>query len=266
MNKIYGITKANNPPHQRVQAVESFRDGKVDFLLATDLASRGLDIKGVDVVINHEAPQSHEIYLHRVGRTARAGRQGRAVTLAAESDRRVVKAAVKAAQDQSAKVVSRVLDVGKVDALGAEIEELQDEVEEILKEEKQEKQIQSAELQVRRGENLIKHEDEIKSRPKRTWFETQREKEERGKMSKAALNGVNLPEKKEKLSNKKRKRMEGREEIEEMRTYKKTKADRASKLKGKGKGKTQVKGKGGKRFEQKMSKAKAKAKPGKGRR
>jgi ATP-dependent RNA helicase DDX27 len=73
--------------------MEAFRDGKVSFLLATDLASRGLDIKGVDTVINYEAPQSHEIYLHRVGRTARAGRTGRACTLAAEPDRKVVKAA-----------------------------------------------------------------------------------------------------------------------------------------------------------------------------
>ncbi|RPB12506.1 DEAD-domain-containing protein [Morchella conica CCBAS932] len=246
---------------QRVKAVEVFRDGKADFLLATDLASRGLDIKGVDVVINYEAPQSHEIYLHRVGRTARAGRQGRAITLAAEPDRKIVKAAVKAAQDQSVKVVSRVLDQTKVDELGKKIYELQEEIEEILKEEKQEKQMQSLEMQVRRGENLIKYEDEIKARPRRTWFETQQEKDARGKVSRAQLNGVELPEKKEKLSNKKRKRMEGREEQDEARAYKKTRADRGSKLKGKGKGKTLPGGasKGTKKFDNKMSKSKPKS-------
>ncbi|KAG0129593.1 P-loop containing nucleoside triphosphate hydrolase protein [Tuber indicum] len=252
---------------QRVRAVESFRDGKADFLLATDLASRGLDIKGVDVVINYEAPQSHEIYLHRVGRTARAGRQGRAVTLAAEADRKVVKAAVRAAQSQSAKVVSRILDVDKVDALGEKIKELDGEIEEILKEEKEEKQLQSAELQLRRGENLIKHEDEIKSRPKRTWFETQREKELREKVSKAQLNGLELPEKKGKLSNKKRKKLEGRGEVEEGRVYKKTKTDRTFKRNGGGKGggaakggALKVKGKGGKKFAQKMVRGKGKSK------
>ncbi|CUS15841.1 unnamed protein product [Tuber aestivum] len=246
---------------QRVRAVETFRDGKADFLLATDLASRGLDIKGVDVVINYEAPQSHEIYLHRVGRTARAGRQGRAVTLAAEADRKVVKAAVRTAQSQSAKVVSRILDVDKVDALGGEIKKLDGEIEEILREEKEEKQLQSAELQLRKGENLIKHEDEIKSRPKRTWFETQREKDLREKVSKAQLNGLEFPEKKVKLSNKKRKKLEGRGEAEEGRVYKKTKADRTSKGSGGGKrGAVKVKGKGGKKFGQKMLRGKGKSK------
>ena len=57
-------------------ALEQFRKQEVDFLLATDVASRGLDIKGVDTVINYEAPASYEIYLHRVGRTARVGRSG----------------------------------------------------------------------------------------------------------------------------------------------------------------------------------------------
>lgn len=96
-------------------SVESFRDGKASFLLATDLASRGLDIKGVDTVINYEAPQSHEIYLHRVGRTARAGRAGRACTLAAEPDRKVVKAAVKSARAQGAKIVSQVVEAAEAD-------------------------------------------------------------------------------------------------------------------------------------------------------
>lgn len=66
---------------QRLKALQQFRDGAVDFLMATDLASRGLDIKGIETVINYDMPGQLALYLHRVGRTARAGRTGRQVLL-----------------------------------------------------------------------------------------------------------------------------------------------------------------------------------------
>jgi len=156
-------------------ALESFRTQQVDFLLCTDLASRGLDIRGIDTVINYEAPASYEIYLHRVGRTARAGRLGRAITLAGESDRKIVKTALKAVKE-SGKIVSRVLPPENVDALGQKLEELEIEVEAVLKEEKEEKAMRIAEMEIRKGENVMKYRDEIMARPKRTWFATEREK------------------------------------------------------------------------------------------
>lgn len=61
------------------------------FLLATDVAARGLDILGVEAVINYDAAASLAAYLHRIGRTARAGRQGRAVSFIEDSDRSLVK-------------------------------------------------------------------------------------------------------------------------------------------------------------------------------
>jgi ATP-dependent RNA helicase DDX27 len=212
-------------------SVETFRDGKASFLLATDLASRGLDIKGVDTVINYEAPQSHEIYLHRVGRTARAGRTGRACTLAAEPDRKVVKAAVKGGRAQGAKIVSRVIEAVEADEWATKVTEMEDEIEEILKEEKEDKQLAQVEMEVRKGENMMIHEDEIKGRPRRTWFESEQDKIAAKKTGKAELNGVEsvLKKKAGKLSNKSKKKLDDKDVRTEGRVWKKGRAERDGK-------------------------------------
>ncbi|KAF2200178.1 DEAD-domain-containing protein [Delitschia confertaspora ATCC 74209] len=231
---------------QRIQAVESFRSGKAQYLLATDLASRGLDIKNVNTVINYEAPQSHEIYLHRVGRTARAGRTGRACTLAAEPDRKVVKAAVKAARGQGAKVASRQIPIEEVDAWQKKIKDLEDEIEEVLKEEKEERALSITERDLKRGENLIQHEDEIKARPRRTWFQSEKDKQAEKEKSAAVLNGPldGYVKEKKKLSGKDRKKLELNDVRKEGKVWKKGKEDRGKALpkKEKVKGDAKVKG------------------------
>jgi len=64
----------------REQALRAFRNGKVDVLVATDVAARGIDITGVTHVINYECPENEDAYLHRIGRTGRAGETGTAIT------------------------------------------------------------------------------------------------------------------------------------------------------------------------------------------
>jgi ATP-dependent RNA helicase RhlE len=66
---------------QRVAALERFRNGKVKFLVATDVAARGIDVENVAFVINFNLPSTTDSYVHRIGRTARAGRKGIAITL-----------------------------------------------------------------------------------------------------------------------------------------------------------------------------------------
>ncbi|HEY0498235.1 MAG TPA: DEAD/DEAH box helicase [Kutzneria sp.] len=65
----------------REQALRAFRAGKVDVLVATDVAARGIDVEGVTHVINYQCPEDEKTYVHRIGRTGRAGREGVAVTL-----------------------------------------------------------------------------------------------------------------------------------------------------------------------------------------
>ncbi|KAL9608428.1 MAG: hypothetical protein Q9167_006744 [Letrouitia subvulpina] len=201
---------------QRLAALAAFRSGATTHLLATDLASRGLDVPGVACVVNYTAPQSLTIYLHRVGRTARAGAAGRACTLAAEPDRKVVKAAVRAAKAQGAKIVSRAVDNADMDAWDEKVQGLEGEVEAVLKEEKELKALGEAEMQLRKGENLVEHREEIMGRPKRTWFETEKQKQESKAKGAVELNRVSgKKEKKGKLSNKVKKRLDaGRERRE----------------------------------------------------
>lgn len=83
--------KKNNiftfPSFQRDNVVAAFREGKIWVLICTELMSRGVDFKGVNLVINYDFPPSSVSYIHRVGRTGRAGRQGQSVTFWTMEDR-----------------------------------------------------------------------------------------------------------------------------------------------------------------------------------
>ena len=86
---LYSILSQN----RRMAALAKFKSCQVRVLVATDIASRGLDVPSVDLVINAELPRKSIDYVHRVGRTARAGRRGRAVSLVSEHDVTLVHAA-----------------------------------------------------------------------------------------------------------------------------------------------------------------------------
>lgn len=75
---------------ERLKALDSFKKGEVDLLVCTDVAARGLDIKDVPAVFNFDVPFNAEDYVHRIGRTGRAGASGLAVSFAATSDQRLV--------------------------------------------------------------------------------------------------------------------------------------------------------------------------------
>lgn len=96
VNSLYQDLKNRNLPVQRMssdleqsereQVMSDFRSRKNDILIATDVLSRGIDVEGIDLVINYNVPREAEDYVHRVGRTARASRKGEAITLISAED------------------------------------------------------------------------------------------------------------------------------------------------------------------------------------
>ncbi len=78
---------ANRSLSQRREALEGFRSGKYRILIATDIAARGIDVVGIQVVINYDLPDDANDYVHRIGRTARAGKEGRAISFATADQR-----------------------------------------------------------------------------------------------------------------------------------------------------------------------------------
>ncbi|MBO7099861.1 MAG: DEAD/DEAH box helicase [Bacteroidaceae bacterium] len=71
---------------ERDDVMYQFRSGKIDILVATDIVARGIDIDDIQLVVNYDVPHDKEDYVHRIGRTARAGKNGRSITLVSEKD------------------------------------------------------------------------------------------------------------------------------------------------------------------------------------
>jgi ATP-dependent RNA helicase RhlB len=80
------------PQKQRLQILEGFKDGTFKVVVATDVAGRGLHVKDISLVVNYEFPYEAEDYVHRIGRTGRAGVSGTAISFACEDESYVIPA------------------------------------------------------------------------------------------------------------------------------------------------------------------------------
>lgn len=86
------VIHGNKTQSNRVKALQDFKTGKTIIMIATDIAARGIDINDLGLVINYDLPEKNEIYVHRIGRTARAGKEGKAITLCTSAETYNIKA------------------------------------------------------------------------------------------------------------------------------------------------------------------------------
>ena len=177
VNELHGnITQA-----KRYTALQEFKDQIVDILVATDVAARGLDIPGVKTVINSEMPRLASQYVHRVGRTARAGCSGRSITLVTDSRRKIMKEILKSNELTTKAITEQTLTRTVPSTIIAhyisKIASIEKEIRDYVANEAMEARIDMVSREADKASNMIVYEDDIKNRPARTWFMSEEKKQ-----------------------------------------------------------------------------------------
>lgn len=103
----------------RTRALDGFADGSTPVLVATDIAARGIDVSGVSLVVHIDPPAEHKAYLHRAGRTARAGTEGNVVTLVMDAQRKEVRSLLNKAGVRATEIDAQALSPEVVEITGA---------------------------------------------------------------------------------------------------------------------------------------------------
>eukprot|EP01069_Polyplicarium_translucidae_P005083 Polyplicarium_translucidae@DN2719_c0_g1_i4.p2 len=165
----------NLPQVERSANLQSFTSGKCSMLIATEIASRGLDIEDVDVVINFDLPLDEARYVHRVGRTARIGRAGQAVTFFSAEERLKAKKLGRKcvagdAEEQRTETTYTRFKSEELQPWLDKIKGAKAVVVKILVRETTEREARKGTQLLTRGENMAKHTDEIMARGKRQWI------------------------------------------------------------------------------------------------
>ncbi|CRH02934.1 DEAD/DEAH box ATP-dependent RNA helicase, putative [Plasmodium relictum] len=162
---------------KRIESILKFKKKEVNFLLTTELASRGLDIDHVLYVINYNIPSNVIKYVHRIGRTARIGKEGTASTLYLLKEKIHVKKIIKGLKkNKNLKIFKRNIAKDNILHWYNILKKNKEKIKKTLEQEKTEKEIEKSQKSIEKIKNLITYKDEILNRPPRTWFLTKKEK------------------------------------------------------------------------------------------
>merc|ERR1719384_2491231 len=112
-----GVLHAERSQLQRLQTLQKFRAGNVWVLIRTELLGRGIDFKGVNLVVNYDFPPSTISYIHRIGRTGRAGRSGSAVTFFTDADKTLLRSVATLVKSSGGEVPDYMLKLRSVATL-----------------------------------------------------------------------------------------------------------------------------------------------------
>ena len=170
----------NKSQTERIKSLEDFQKGSVDFLLSTDIAGRGIDIEKVKCVINFQMPLLGERYIHRVGRTARKGYLGEAITICDDKERLLIK---KIFRKEKVDINLKPIKINNEDVkdLYKKIMKIKENIDDELINEKAEKQFELAEKDIEKTMNIKLHQNEIQNRPKKIWYESTKDKRKKAK-------------------------------------------------------------------------------------
>lgn len=152
------------PQTDRLQSLEDFQNNKINYLLATDIAGRGIDIEKVRCVINFQMPMLIDRYVHRIGRTARKGYMGEAITICDDGDRQKLKGIAK---KEKYKLDLVKIDNNDIRKYYKQVVFDKEAVDQVVENDEVDKELREADKEVGRAINLKLHSKEIMNRPKK---------------------------------------------------------------------------------------------------